>query len=69
MEPKWVQKSIKIENRLNNRNAKNGKEPCTQSEPPRRNETSRCGGVASALSINSNNGVPAVPPTSTAMDS
>ena len=38
-------------NNLSNPKAKNCKEPCTPSEPPKRNKTSRCGGVASAFSI------------------
>ena len=39
------------ENKLSNPSAKNCKEPCTPSEPPKRTKTSRCGGVASAFSI------------------
>ena len=42
----------KKENKLSNPNAKNCKEPCIPSEPPKRNKTSRCGGVASAFSNN-----------------
>ena len=38
-----------VENKLNNPNTKNCKEPCTPREPPRRNKTSRCGGVASSV--------------------
>ena len=37
------------ENKLSNPSAKNCKEPCTPSEPPKRTKTSRCGGVASCV--------------------
>ena len=41
----------KISDKLSNPNAKNCKEPCNTTEPPKRTKTLRCGGVASAFSI------------------
>ena len=48
--PCWCTGIVR-KNQLNSPNAKNCKEPCTPSDLTKRRVTSRCGGVASALSI------------------